>query len=141
MTLEQFLDMVEALARRNDGHLTIYRFTSCWKAQQGTPDVGAGAEYVMLGTLKSHPTLVAAIVDMLAWAPLLDISANIATLDHLIHAIEALAALRDGHITIYRFTSCWKAHLGTPVVDQDARAVIGSLPACPTLVSAIAAAG
>ena len=39
MTLDQFLDTVEALAALADGHITIFRFTTHWKIQLGTPDL------------------------------------------------------------------------------------------------------
>lgn len=60
-TLEQMLAMIEGLARLNDGHITIYRFTSHWKVQLGTPDLHAGGDYVVVANLKAYDSLPDAI--------------------------------------------------------------------------------
>jgi hypothetical protein len=63
LTLEDLIELYEGLVfRREDGHLTIMRFTTGWKVMPGTPDLdtGAGRDQIMI--LTSHKTLEAALV-------------------------------------------------------------------------------
>jgi len=49
-------------------------------------------------------------------------------LKKLLHAAEALARLhRDGHFTIMRFTTGWKAVWGTPNIEEKDREYIAQL--------------
>jgi hypothetical protein len=44
----------------------------------------------------------------------------------------------DGHVTIFRFTTEWKAAWGTPNLDTGAgRDEVGALPGFPTLDTAL----
>jgi len=50
----QFLDQAEDLAiEKADGHLTIMRFTSCWKVMLGTPNLDCGDGREEVRNLKS----------------------------------------------------------------------------------------
>ena len=55
--VEQLLERAEALAvERSDGHITLMRFTTCWKALLETPDLSRrGRDEV--GQLKDHATI------------------------------------------------------------------------------------
>ena len=61
MTLDQFLDTVEALAALADGHITIFRFTTHWKIQLGTPDLTAGDGREEVAALPAYTTLPEAV--------------------------------------------------------------------------------
>lgn len=48
----------------HDGHLTILKFTTCWKACFGTPDLDTGEGRAQIDKLPRFPTLGAALVSL-----------------------------------------------------------------------------
>jgi hypothetical protein len=63
--MNELLQRAEALAvERTDGHLTIMRFTTGWKAVLGTPDV-TGDDRASIWGLRSSATLEEALSDLL----------------------------------------------------------------------------
>ena len=62
----ELMDVVEERARRqNDGHLTLLRFTTGWKAMFGTPDLDTGAGRTQVNALVMYPTLLEALLALL----------------------------------------------------------------------------
>lgn len=65
-SLVTMLALAEELAKnRKDGHLTIMRFTTHWKATLGTPDLHGGAGYDEVSRLRGFPTLSEALAYLL----------------------------------------------------------------------------
>ena len=63
--IDTLIEVVEALAKRTaDGHLTILRFETGWKAALGTPD-GRHDDQETIGKLPAAATMQAALVDLL----------------------------------------------------------------------------
>ena len=56
----------------------------------------------------------------------------------LLKIAELIARTRcDGHLTIMRFTTHWKAMFGTPNLDIDGRVEVRRLKGSPTLEQAL----
>jgi hypothetical protein len=56
----------------------------------------------------------------------------------LLKIAELIARTRyDGHLTIMRFTTHWKAMFGTPNLDIDGRVEVRRLKGFPTLEQAL----
>lgn len=67
LTLAALVDAAESMAReRADGHLTLLRFTSGWKAALSTPDLDTGAGREQIWVLPSFPRLKLALQWLLA---------------------------------------------------------------------------
>ncbi len=68
-----------------------------------------------------------------------------ATVGRLIKAVEDISKEKrvtgpcdNGHLTIMRFTTCWKAMFGTPNLDSgDGRAEVRDLEKFPTIEEAL----
>jgi len=60
-TLEKLIEIAEA---KYDGHLTIFRWTTGWKAMLGTPDLYSGNGYKQIGDLPMFESLK----DAITWA-------------------------------------------------------------------------
>ena len=66
MNLEKLVTCVEDIARKkHDGHLTIMKFTTGWKAFFGTPDLDSGKGRLWIFTLKSFETIEDALLNCL----------------------------------------------------------------------------
>ena len=66
MPLALLLSAVEGTAlRRYDGHFTILRFTTHWKAMFGTPDLDTGEGRASVDRPPSFPTLPLALIALL----------------------------------------------------------------------------
>jgi hypothetical protein len=64
--IDTLIEVVEALAKRTaDGHLTILRFETGWKAALGTPDGRHDDDQETIGKLPAAATMQAALVDLL----------------------------------------------------------------------------
>jgi hypothetical protein len=62
MVMERLLTIAEKMAKRDhDGHLTIMRFTTGWKAMFGTPDLTGGEGRQEIQDLFQHETLEEAL--------------------------------------------------------------------------------
>jgi len=62
MGLDRLLGLVVTNAVfRNNGHLTILRFTTGWKAMFGTPDLDGGHGREDVWNRATYPTVVAAL--------------------------------------------------------------------------------
>jgi hypothetical protein len=65
MDLDTLLALAEAQAvHREDGHLTLLRFTTGWKCMFGTPELSLVDNREISG-LKTHSTLKGALLDLL----------------------------------------------------------------------------
>ena len=63
LTTDELIDIFETLVyERNDGHLTIMRFTTGWKVMPGTPNLDTGAGREAVGELTSYRTLREALI-------------------------------------------------------------------------------
>lgn len=63
ITTKELLDIFERLAEQtNDGHLTIMRFSRCWKIMAGTPDLDCNEGRKQVGALKEFNTLKDALI-------------------------------------------------------------------------------
>jgi len=68
LTTDQLLDMAEDIAcKETDGHFTLMRFTTGWKAMFQTPDVvgggiGKGSEYDRIFAIRIEKTMGDAII-------------------------------------------------------------------------------
>lgn len=66
MNLDTLLGLAEILANQKaDGHITLMRFTTGWKAIIGTPNLDTGEGRAEIANLKSHSSLREALVDLL----------------------------------------------------------------------------
>jgi len=64
--LNTLFNILEEIAKKEtDGHITIMKFTSGWKAAFATPDLDAGRGREQINKLKNHDTLEEAIKDLL----------------------------------------------------------------------------
>ena len=64
------LRMAEEIARaKYDGHLTILRFTTHWKAAYGTPHLYSPAGSAAVANLTPHPSLKLALIHLLVREP------------------------------------------------------------------------
>lgn len=55
--LRTLIILAEMKARNHDGHLTIMRFTTGWKAMLGTPDLDTSKGREQISTLKGYESL------------------------------------------------------------------------------------
>ena len=63
LTTEELIEIFETLVyERNDGHLTIMRFTTGWKVMPGTPNLDTGAGREEIWKLKSYKTFRDALI-------------------------------------------------------------------------------
>lgn len=60
--LSSAMSVAEELAKRHDGHFTLMRFTTGWKAVFGTPDVWV-EDRAAIFALDIHDTAYGAVVD------------------------------------------------------------------------------
>lgn len=60
-TLEELMKL--ACKNCDDGHLTIFKFTTHWKIYRGTPDLDNGKGRAQVGELKGFDTLEEALKD------------------------------------------------------------------------------
>jgi hypothetical protein len=66
MDHETLLTLAERLAaERHDGHLTLLRFTTGWKACLGTPDLEGGGGGDQVRRLRAFPTIKEALVALI----------------------------------------------------------------------------
>ena len=66
MDLNTMFNILEEIAKKEtDGHITIMKFTTGWKAAFATPDLDAGRGKEQIDKLKNHDTLEEAIKDLL----------------------------------------------------------------------------
>jgi len=66
ITLEDLFDLLEGLVgKREDGHLTVMRFSTGWKAMAGTPDLDTGKGRKQVGGLEMHKTLKDALIALI----------------------------------------------------------------------------
>lgn len=57
---------LEKIAKEEaDGHITILKFTTGWKAAFGTPNFDIGEERDKVAKLTSHPTYESAVKDLI----------------------------------------------------------------------------
>lgn len=64
--LDTLMLELEKIAKTEaDGHITILKFTTGWKAAFGTPNIDIGEERGKIAKLKSHPTYESAIKDLI----------------------------------------------------------------------------
>jgi hypothetical protein len=62
-TTGELLDIFERLAEQtHDGHLTIMRFSRCWKVMPGTPDLDGGSGRKQVRDLPEFSTLRDALI-------------------------------------------------------------------------------
>jgi hypothetical protein len=68
---EALLAQAELLARRdNDGHLTIFRFTTEWKVMFGTPELDTGEGRDQVINLEGYPSLREALIALVSTWPI-----------------------------------------------------------------------
>lgn len=60
------LEIIEALSKQDDGHFTIFKFTTHWKVMIGTPDLNGNPQRELVNTLPKGKTLEKALLDMLS---------------------------------------------------------------------------
>ena len=66
MTTEELMGAVESIAKNYfDGHLTLMKFTTHWKAAWGTPDLDSGDGRFQLTKLNPYPSLRDALIGLL----------------------------------------------------------------------------
>lgn len=66
MTVQELISVAEAIAKdRFDGHLTLMKFTTGWKAAWGTPDLDSGDGRSQVARLKPYPSLEDALKGLL----------------------------------------------------------------------------
>ncbi len=66
LDIETLLGLVEVLAsQKADGHITVMRFTTEWKATLGTPNLDTGEGREEVANLKSYSSLRKALVGLL----------------------------------------------------------------------------
>jgi hypothetical protein len=66
LNLETLMDLAEILAaEKADGHLTLMRFTTGWKAFLGTPDLDAGSGRKAVANIRMHRTMKEALLALL----------------------------------------------------------------------------
>jgi len=64
MNVNTLLGLAEMLAiQKEDGHITLMRFTTGWKVVLGTPNLDTGEGRVEIANLKSHSSLREALVE------------------------------------------------------------------------------
>jgi hypothetical protein len=64
--LESLMVELEEIAKAEaDGHITILKFTTGWKAAFGTPNLDIGEEREKLLQLQSHSTYESAVKDLI----------------------------------------------------------------------------
>ncbi|MCL5770695.1 MAG: hypothetical protein M1479_00255 [Actinobacteria bacterium] len=64
--LNTLFDILEEMAKKEtDGHITIMKFTTGWKAAFSTPDLDSGSGREQISKLKKYNTLEEAIKDLL----------------------------------------------------------------------------
>jgi len=64
--LESLVGLVEMLAvTKEDGHLSLMRFTTGWKAFLGTPDLDGGGGRGKVWDIEMHETLKEALISLL----------------------------------------------------------------------------
>lgn len=66
MNLNTLINILEEIAEKEtDGHITIMKFTTGWKAAFATPDLDSGRCREQIEKLKNHDTLEEAIKDLI----------------------------------------------------------------------------
>jgi hypothetical protein len=60
--LRTLITLAEMKARDYNGHLTIMRFSTGWKAMFGTPNLDSGEGRKQVSTLKGHESLEQALL-------------------------------------------------------------------------------
>jgi hypothetical protein len=66
MDLNTLFNLLEEIAEKEaDGHITIMKFTTGWKAAFATPDLDAGEGRKQIEKLKKYETLEKAIKDLI----------------------------------------------------------------------------
>lgn len=63
LTLEQLFEIVELCCKETDGHFTLMKFTTEWKAMFSTPDLDTGKGRKEIKNIPGFATMEDAILD------------------------------------------------------------------------------
>lgn len=65
MDLSTLVSLAENLANEQDGHLSIFRFTTGWKVMLGTPNLDTGQGREEIKKLKTYKSLKYALASLI----------------------------------------------------------------------------